>query len=126
MQKKDQSDADKWLFEGFAHDAAGRVEKAVSAFRKAAQAGDPTAQVSLGNLLDDKIKRPQPKEAVYWYKRAVRAGSHIAAYNLAIHYRSRGGARWSKHWFEVAIKMGDPDAPAELRKLNRKPRRTRR
>jgi TPR repeat protein len=120
VRRTEQSgDADRWLSEGFAHEDGGRIRQAVSAYRKAARRGDPIAQSNLANLLDDKIKPARPKEAVQWYKRAIRAGSSIAAFNLAVHYRNKGSARWSRHWFEVAAKMGDPDARAELRKISR-------
>lgn len=113
------SDAERWLSEGYAHEEGGRIGKAVNAYRKAAQRGDPIAQCNLANLLDDKVKPARPKDAVQWYKRAIRAGFHMAAFNLAVHYRNKGNARWTRHWFEVAAKMGDPDARAELRKRSR-------
>ncbi len=81
--------------------------------------GDTTAQSNLATLLDDKIKPPRSKEAVYWYKRAVKGGDCIGAWNLAMHYRNLGKRRWQLHWLHVAARMGEPDAAKEVRRLER-------
>ena len=61
--------------------------------------------LNLGNLLDDAASPSKPGEAIYWYKRAVRGGSHAAAANLATHYESLGQRRWFEHWIKVAARM---------------------
>ena len=104
---------------GSALEEKGDFRGAVRAYRKAASDGDTASQSNLGNLLDDKIKPARPTEAVYWYKRAARHGNWAAASNLAIHYRNLGQSRWELHWLKVAAKLGDSDAPKQIRKLER-------
>lgn len=101
---------------------AGRILPALRLYREAAELGDISAQSNLGNLLDDKIRPARPAEAVYWYKRASRAGSCTAAYNLAIHYRNAGKRRWHLHWLKVAQRLGDPDVAGEIKQLLRRSR----
>jgi TPR repeat protein len=96
---------------------------AIEAYRKAAKDGDTASQLNLGNLLDDKIKPARPTEAVYWYKRAIRKGYWPAASSLAGHYRNLGQTRWQLHWLKVAAKLGDSDAPKQMRQLERARRR---
>jgi TPR repeat protein len=98
---------------------------AIHAYRKAAKDGDLPSQLNLGNLLDDKIKPARRKEAVSWYKRAIRKGYWPAASSLAIHYRNLGQPRWHLHWLKVAAKLGDTDAPSDIRKLERQLERAR-
>jgi TPR repeat protein len=98
---------------------AGDIRGAIRLYRKLATAGEVIAQSNLANLLDDKIKPGKPEEAIYWYKRAVRGGYYPAAWNLAMHYRNLGKLRWQMHWLRIAAKMGEPDAPKEIRKLER-------
>jgi len=98
---------------------AGDIRGAMRLYRILAKAGDAIAQSNLANLLDDKVRPAKPREAVYWYKRAVRNGNYFAALNLAMHYRNIGKSRWQIHWLRVAAKMGAPDARREIRKLER-------
>jgi TPR repeat protein len=97
---------------------AGDVNAAICVYLEAAKMGHPLAQSNLGNMLDDKIDPPRPREAVYWYKRAVRGGLSVAAWNLSMHYRNLGQRRWSIYWLKVANKMGNEDARVELLNLN--------
>ncbi len=80
----------------------GRLDDAVKRYRAAAEQGDPIAQSNLGTLLDDKVIPRRAKEALYWYKRAVKLGHGSAAWNLAMHYRNLGRRRWYLHWLRVA------------------------
>ena len=122
MSKKDvkHDKAKKWWSEGYAHEEGGRIAKAIIAYRRAARLGNADAHSNLANLLDDKVSPARPKEAVYWYKRGVRAGSYVAAFNVGVHYRNSGNARWSRYWFGIAVKMGDPDARSELKRTRRR------
>lgn len=114
--------AEAIFFRASALEDAGRILPAIRLYREAAELGDISAQSNLGNLLDDKIRPARPAEAVYWYKRAIRAGSCTAAYNLAVHYRNAGKRRWHLHWLKVAQRLGDPDAGPEIQQLLRKSR----
>jgi TPR repeat protein len=100
----------------------GKLAPAVILLRRLAELGNIHAQVNLANLLDDKTTPRRPKEAVYWYKRAVRRGHWAAASSLATHYRNLGKPRWQLHWLKVAAKLGDSEAPKEIRKLERERR----
>jgi len=72
--------------------------------------------LNLGTIVDDLGPRPNAREAVYWFKRGIRAGDYTAAYNLAMHYKNRRQDRWYIHRMAVAAKMGDPDALKIVRK----------
>lgn len=96
----------------------GKTKEAIKIYTASARLGNDAAQSNLGNLLDDKVRPPRRAQARYWYKRAVRAGSYVAAWNLAMHYKTRKIARWHMHWLQTAAAMGDPDAKAELKKFN--------
>ena len=111
--------AGKIFVDACAHEDAGRILPAIRLYRQAAKLGDVGAQSNLGNLLDDKVKPARRAEAAYWYKRAIRAGSATAAYNLAIHYRNLGKRRWHLHWLKAAQRLGDPDVGPELKQLLR-------
>jgi TPR repeat protein len=111
--------ADQLWRRGSAAEDRGQIGEAIRLYRAGAKLGDASAQLNLGNLLDDYAKPRRPEEAIYWYKRAIRAGNYTAAYNLAIHYRNNGQSRWHLYWLRVASKMGDPDAPNEARALER-------
>lgn len=92
----------------------GEIDLAVKLYTDAARLGEPIAQSNLANLLDDKVSPARPKEAVYWYKRALKAGHEPAAWNLAMHYRNAGKKRWYLYWLRVAAELGDEDAQALL------------
>ncbi len=119
MQKKTVPDLHPMFLLGSDLDEKGDFSGAIRAYRKAAKEGDKHAQSNLGILLEDKIQPARTTEALYWYKRAVRKGYWPAASNLAVHYRNLGKARWQLHWLRVAAKLGDSDAPKEIRKLER-------
>ncbi len=97
----------------------GKIQQAVERYLVSAQMGHSSAQNNLATLLDGKVTPSRPKEAVYWYKRAVRSGDCIAAWNMAMHHRNRGKRRWQIHWLRVAVRMGHDEAAEELRKLVR-------
>ncbi|MDB5432276.1 MAG: hypothetical protein JWP35_3392 [Caulobacter sp.] len=98
---------------------AGDTEGAIPLFRDAAGLGDVSAQDALGSLLTD-ASRPEAKpadhaEGLRWYYRAVRAGSHTAAWNLAMTHRMRGNRRGYFRWVRRAVSLGDVDAARFLR-----------
>ena len=95
-------------------------DKAFEHFLISAKLGNVLAQVNLANLYDDGKGCDQDfKQAVYWYKRAIKLGSAEGAFNLAVHYKFHNNLRWAKFWFLRAIKMGDEDAVFELDVLNK-------
>jgi TPR repeat protein len=95
-------------------EADGDFGSAVDQLRRAARLQSTYAQTTLATMLDDKVNPARREEAVYWYKRAVRAGDASAAWDLAMHYANLGRRRWYLYWLHVAAKMGEPDAQREI------------
>lgn len=95
----------------------GNIRRATKLYSRAARLGHAYSQNNLANLLDRQMKPAQEKKAVYWYKKAVKQGLELAAWNLAMHYRNIGNARWHRYWLRIAAKMGDEDAQNELKRL---------
>lgn len=97
-------------------DERGEFEEAARFFRLAAAKGDTGSMTNLGNLLlDGKVKEIRPSEGMYWYKRAVAAGSNTGAWNLCMEYRMQRNKRWFIYWLKRAAEMGDSDAKAQLK-----------
>ena len=118
MRKKSGSEshqADLSFREGYKCEESGLNERAIQFYLEAARLGDVSAQLNLGNILDEKISPAEPSEAVYWYKRAARSGSAAGAWNLAMHYRKTRQRRWYDYWLRRAAELGEEDAIAILR-----------
>jgi TPR repeat protein len=96
----------------------GKIEEAVKLYRRGARLGNLGSMINLASLLDDQISPPKPREAIYWYKRGIKAGDSTAAFNFAMHYRNLRQRRWYVHWMRVAAQMGDSDAKIFIRKLD--------
>jgi TPR repeat protein len=92
----------------------GDIRGALRLYRALAKSGDASGQHSLAYLLADKVKPPRLKEASYWYKRAVRNGYAISAWNLALDYAQRGQSRWQIHWLKVFAKMDKAGAIEDM------------
>jgi TPR repeat protein len=95
---------------------AGDRKRSMELFERTAALGVVEAQVNLANMLDDGDGVPSDFEAArYWYRRAIKAGSPEAAYNLGLGYLRRNNRRWARYWLQLAESMGDEDAPELLR-----------
>jgi TPR repeat protein len=92
-------------------------DEAAIFYLMAAKMGNASAQSNLGNLLDDKVSLPRPDEAVYWYKKAVKNGNSVGAWNLAMHYRNLGDDIQGLRWLQIAARMGDENAQFLLSRL---------
>lgn len=116
MIKNDKKnlEAEEYFRIGLDHLESCEIEQAIFFFRKASSLGLGQAQCSLGTLFDDMIKPSNPKKARYWYKKAVKNGDSMAAYNLSIHYKNKGVRRWQLFWLKRAAEMGNEDALSEL------------
>jgi TPR repeat protein len=91
---------------GYDFEENGKLGEAFKFYLKAAKHGSIEAQVSLGNLYDEGKGCPKdPQKAVYWYKRAIKAGCPEAAYNLGVHYRQNNKQRWAQYWFKRANEL---------------------
>lgn len=100
--------------EAKAAEDAGRLIEAEALYTVAAELGYDLAMNSLAILLEDIIHPPRAAEAVYWLKRAVDAGSDMAAWNLAMRQRLAGRRRWYIHWLTIAGRMGNEEATQAL------------
>lgn len=102
------------LLRAFDLEEAGDIEAAISAFQDAATLGYTDAFSKLGTIFDDVLQPPQRLKAVEWYRRGVDAGDSGCAWNLAMHYCGLGDRKQYEEWLRTAVRMGDPDAEAEL------------
>jgi uncharacterized protein len=95
----------------------GRVEQAMSWYRKSAEQGFAPAETNLGILLETggRVARDY-KEAATWYRKAADQGNAAAQFNLGeIYYVGRGDdiARDYKEaatWFRLSAEQGNPGA----------------
>lgn len=89
--------------------------KAARWFRRAAEHGSGPAQNSLGILLGNgNGVRKNVEEALFWLRKAFRAGNLCAAQNIAITYRENGDLKTAFKWFRRAVEAGDGDALIQL------------
>ena len=89
--------------------------KAAQWFRRAAEHGCGPAQNYLGILLGNEHRdRKNVKEALFWLRKAFRAGESCAAQNIAITYRENGDLKTAFKWFRKAAEAGDGDALIQL------------
>jgi TPR repeat protein len=90
-------------------------ELSVQLLLKSAVLGNIEAQSNIGSMYDNGDGLPLNfVKSRYWYKRAIRGGSAVAAYNLGISYRNRGKFRLAEYWLIKAMEMGDSDAADEI------------
>ena len=96
----------------------GDLRNAVRLYRAAAQRGDTSSQLVLGNLYIDGVGvRRNRSLALGWYRRAYRQGYAPAASNIAIVYRDEKKLRQALAWFERAVDLKDTDANLEIAKI---------
>lgn len=89
--------------------------KAAQWFRRAAEHGSDPAQNSLGvRLGDGNGVRKNVGEALWWLRKAFRAGNSCAALNIAITHRENGNLRTAFRWFRRAAEADDGDALVQL------------
>jgi TPR repeat protein len=113
-------DPQKLFIEAEQHEEKGDFKNAFRCFLKAAQLGDSSCQVNVGNLYaDGKGVKKDFKKAAYWYKMAIKNGERCGATNLAIEYRKAHRLRAAVIWFKKAIEMSDGEACVELAKIYR-------
>ena len=74
-------------------------EKAFELFLKAAENSDDSAMDRIASMYDagEGVDYDFDK-AIYWYQKAIEAGSVTSLYNLGISYRSKGNVLEAKHW----------------------------
>jgi TPR repeat protein len=110
--------ADSLCWQAFELWEQGRMSAALPLYETSARMGHSSAQIHLGNLMDDHVEPRQPLKAIHWYVCAYRNQEPMAAWNLAMHYVPRGNRRWFRFWMTKAAEAGHEEAITELRKLN--------
>jgi TPR repeat protein len=96
----------------------GRLHSALRLFISGAKSGDSSAQHNLGYFYDVGIGvKPNRAKALYWYKKAVRRGSRVAASNIGTIFRDEGDIKQALSWFNRAVDLGDADANLEIAKI---------
>jgi TPR repeat protein len=99
----------------------GEVDIAHKLFQQGAKGGDESCQLNLGYFYDEGIAgEKNKKKAVYWYRKAYKAGSSSAASNIGTVYRDAKDYKRALWWFRRGLAMGDYDALLEIGKLYEK------
>ena len=95
----------------------GNLRAAFRLFLKAAKDGDKAAKLNVGYFYDQGLgTRRDLAAALYWYKRAYRAGDASAANNIGTIWRAKGNAKRALTWFLHAARLGDHAANLEIAK----------
>jgi uncharacterized protein len=94
----------------------GQAQQGLTLAYAAAQRGDPAAQYLLGKtLFEAKVTAPvQRPQARVWLEKSAQQQHAQASYPLGLIYKNGYGitpdARAAVHWFETAVRQGNPDA----------------
>jgi TPR repeat protein len=98
--------------------SGGNLRSAFRLFLAAAEDGNRLAYDTIGYFYDDGVgTKVDPDAALYWYKRAHRWGSAIAANNIGVIYRDRNDRSRALAWFRRAVKGGDGEANVNIAKM---------
>lgn len=105
--------------QGLSAAAAMDWHKALAEFKPAAEAGDPNAEVNLGNLYMRGLAVPQDYgKAVKWYRKSAAQGSVVGQRKLGVcHFYGLGVSKdhlEAAHWFQKAAEQGDPESASVL------------
>jgi|SRR5579863_630453 len=111
-------DPEKLFLQAERYEEMGDFRKAFKCLLAAAQLGNVSCQINLGNFYASGTGvRRNLEEAAYWYKRAYKNGDRCGALNLAIDKRNEGDIRSAVIWFKKAIAMNDGDSCIALAKI---------
>jgi len=96
-------------------DHGGDVDAAIDWFEKAANLGDATAQLALGDVfIDQKLGRLDYSKAVYWYRKAADQNIPGGQYGLGARYLLGQGVpqdmEEARRWLTPAANRGHPYA----------------
>lgn len=96
----------------------GHLRSGFHLMLSSAELGDSSAQVNVGYAYDvgSGVRRNR-KRALYWYRRAFKAGERTAAANIGTIYRDKGNLQRALFWFKRAAALGDADANLEIAKI---------
>src|SRR5665213_1493624 len=97
----------------------GNTRVAFNLFLSLANRGDASSFLNLGYFFDCGIGvRTSESKALYWYKRAYRAGDASGANNVGTIYRDRGNHARALMWFSKALSLGEVGSAIEIAKLH--------
>jgi hypothetical protein len=104
-----------WLVEGFSRHGQVLVRRSprrgFTLLLSASVAGDRVAAAVVGNCYDFGWGvAKNPREALRWYRRAVRRGATTCAWNVALVYRDLGNSRMYRRWQRRAAEIGTTGA----------------
>jgi uncharacterized protein len=95
-----------------------REKVAFRLFLEAAKMGEHRAFDILGSFYQSGYGvESNEREALYWYKRANRHGSWMAANNIGCIWRDLGNLRRARWWYLRAVDSGDANANLNLAKI---------
>ena len=96
------------------------LRSAFRLFLAAGKLGHSGAQVNLGHFYDTAVAvKPNREAALYWYRKAYKAGMSVAASNIGTIYRDENKLDKTAAWFLRAVALGDPEPNLELAKIYR-------
>jgi len=99
---------------GIAAYSAGQPQVAEQAFRRAADAGDHSAEFNLGVLLQ---QLGRVEEAERWYRRAADADHHGAEFDLGVLLKELGRVEEAERWYHRAADADHHGATQVLERL---------
>jgi uncharacterized protein len=100
----------------------GNVDAAIGWYKKAADQGDASAQVALGDIFaDPKLGRLDYSQAVDWYRKAADQGQSAGEFGLGTRYLLGQGVPQdldeARRWLTPAANLGHPYAQLSLAKM---------
>jgi hypothetical protein len=100
----------------------GNVDAAIGWYKKAADQGDTSAQVALGDIFaDPKLGRLDYSQAVEWYRKAANQGQSGGEFGLGTRYLLGQGVPQdldeARRWLTPAANLGHPYAQLSLAKM---------
>lgn len=96
----------------------GHLRAAFRLFLAAAKAGQGPAFETVANFYDLGVGVTADQDAaLYWYQRAYRNGSGIAANNIGVIWRDKKKLGRALSWLRRAVALGDGDANLQIAKI---------
>lgn len=100
------------------HWRKGRLRAAFRLFLAAAKEGQGPAFETVANFYDLGVGvKADQDAALYWYRRAYRSGSGIAANNIGVIWRDKKKLGRALSWLRRAVALGDGDANLQIAKI---------
>ncbi|UXI66996.1 tetratricopeptide repeat protein [Tahibacter amnicola] len=96
----------------------GHFDEALHLFRTGAAEGNTDCMSALALMYDTGCGVIRDvRQSIYWDIMAIRRGSTLSLFNLAVSFRSLGRIRQTRRYFERSLAKGESEAALELAKL---------